>query len=171
MKLVVAFIVGAGLAQAQGTPPAAAPSPADGKEAAPQPRVEAEPPPSAYDRARAEKGEAPETESMGGQLIRTVLALAGVVGLIYLLFKIGLGRLLQGGAIRPGRTVKVLERVPVDARHALVVVELPSGERLLLGSSEHGMSVLTRLESTAPAAPSSFQQVLDKSRGDSSETS
>ncbi len=135
-------------------------------EATPAPAVApaAEPeaaPPSTYDRLR--QGGPPasvpaeEGPSWGAQLVRTVFALAVVVGLIYLFFKVGLVRLMGIAAVKGGKTIKVHERVQLDARHALYVVELDGGERMVLATGEQGVQVLERL----PARRRDFQSTLE----------
>jgi flagellar biogenesis protein FliO len=108
----------------------------------------ATPPPSAYDRARGVETSLPEPpESVIGQLFKTVVALAAVCGLIYLLFRWGPAKMLlqvQAGS-RGGKLVKVVERVAIDQRSSLLVVDI-SNERLLIGTGEGGMRVLARMD-------------------------
>jgi flagellar protein FliO/FliZ len=106
-----------------------------------------EAPPSTYDRTRAVDGTLPEVpESLVGQLFKTVFALAAVCGFIYLLFRWGPARLLlQVKTGRGGKFVRIVERVPVDQRSSLLVIDV-SGERLLISSGEGGMRVLTRMD-------------------------
>jgi flagellar biosynthetic protein FliO len=100
-----------------------------------------------------------DSPGAGWLLVRSVLALGGVLGLLLLA-----GRVLRRSALvrwaggGTGR-VRVLERVPLDARHALVLVQM-GGAQFLLGTSDHGVQLLHRLElddsqiSAEPVPPS-----------------
>lgn len=142
------------LAQVPAAPPIEA-VPARGAEAvespaapsAEQPSPAAPPGMESFERERLRPPA--DDESFASQMLRSLLALAGVVLLIYLVFKLGLQRLMPGGMVRSGRSVRLLERVQLDMRHSLYVVELDGGKRLLLGSSERGMSVLADLSAKA----------------------
>lgn len=86
---------------------------------------------------------------MLAQLWRTVMALGLVVGLILLSSKYILPKLL-GKAITPtSKHIKVLERTVVDGRNALVLVEIGSGSRLLLGSSDTGLRLVAHVATPA----------------------
>ena len=91
--------------------------------------------------------EAPE---LGWLVLRSLLVLAGLVALLYLVVRPVLRRALQAMP-GPGRpAVQVLQRVGLDARHALVVVRAGSAT-LLLGTSAQGVQLLCRLEPEAAA--------------------
>jgi flagellar protein FliO/FliZ len=84
---------------------------------------------------------------MGALLLRTLLVLGIVVALIYLVLNVGLRRLIglgAGGASRGGM-VKVLERVPLEPRRSLYVVE-SAGEFFLIGAAEGGLTFLSKLD-------------------------
>ncbi len=110
------------------------------------------PPLSTYDRVRQENNEPLEEErSLTSQLIRTVFALAIVVGLIYLIFKLGLGRLLQGGGVpgltgKSSREIKVVERTMLDGKNAVIMLELGGQRRILVGTGERGVSYLCDID-------------------------
>ena len=118
------------------------------------------PPPSAYDRQRELEGTMPEaTETLTGQLFKTVLALGAVVGLIYLLFRFGPAKwLLAAQTGRTGKLVRVVERVALNQKSSLVVVEI-GGERLLIGDGDGGPRLLTRVDRAA--ATSGRDEVSD----------
>ncbi len=135
-------------------------------EPAPPTTIADRPPPSTYDRLKLGGGEPIDEQeiSWGAQLLKTLVGLGVVVGLIYLLFRLGLARYLGGAALRgAGRGLKVVERTQLDARHALLIVEV-EGRRLLLATGEHGVQQLAELGPTAaPSAPAStFAQTLTK---------
>lgn len=126
-------------------------------------------PPSTYD--LKETGEdvtdqpQPEEINWGMQLVKTVIALLIVVGLIYFVFKVGLARLLgYATTARGDKSLKVVDRLQLDARHAIFLVELGPGKRLLLGTGERGVQVLSRLGANGLPAKNaeSFESVLGK---------
>ena len=61
------------------------------------------------------------TGGYGAALLQAVLALLAVSVLAWVVLR-GLAR---GGMLRGGGRIRVLERTPLDARHALVLVRLP----------------------------------------------
>lgn len=76
-------------------------------------------------------------------LVQTLFALGLVCGLAYVIFRWVLPRL---NAVRPsGGMIRVVERVGLDARKSLYVVEV-AGRWLLVASSEAGVQVLSELE-------------------------
>ena len=126
-----------------------------------------EPPPSAYDRARQDAGEPADTPSLVGQLIKTMFALGIVIAIIWVVFKFGAARLLPGAmGPRDGRIVRVIERVLVDQKNSLLVIDA-GAERMLLGVTEGGISVLQKLGASQPPSdttrggPAGFRAVLD----------
>lgn len=131
-----------------------------------------EPPPSAWDlrQKEIEAGGAPTEEegrqdgiSWGEQLAKTVVALLIVVGIIYLLFRVGLAKFVGMAAIKGGKSMKVVERVQLDARHALLIVELDGERRFLLGTGEQGIQMLARLDRDEPISTetqASFQEAM-----------
>lgn len=87
-------------------------------------------------------------DALGYQLIKTLFALALVVGIIYLTLNYGLRRLmgLKAGPLG-GRSgvVDVVERIPLEQRRTLFVVKA-AGEYLLVGTSEGGMTLISKLD-------------------------
>ncbi len=110
-----------------------------------------------------------QERSFSGQIIRTLLSLLVVVGLIYLVFRVIVPRFF-GVALptRNGKSLRVLERVQLDGRHSVVVIELDGQRRLLLGTSERGVELLMELGgASAPLgaqASGSFSKVLNKTQ-------
>lgn len=88
--------------------------------------------------------------------VRLVVSLAIVVGLLLLIARIG-GRKFQGRADAP---VRVVHRQPLSRTSAVALVEV-GGRVLVLGTTEHQVTVLTELDRdaldpallAAPAAP------------------
>lgn len=79
-------------------------------------------------------------------LLQTIVALALVCGLAYLLFRWVLPR-LQGAAGRAGGMIRVVDRLGLDARKSLIVVEV-AGRWLLVGTSEAGVQLVSELDAT-----------------------
>ncbi len=99
-----------------------------------------------------------------GALFKTMLMLAVVVAVAYLTLHKGLGKLMARQNL--GRRIKVVERVSLDPKRALFLVEL-DGKQMLLGAGEGGVVHLRDLTPTAPAAPTepaSFAAALEAKR-------
>lgn len=97
---------------------------------------------------KSSDAEAAEPDALGVQLIKTLLMLGLVVALIYLVLNFGLRRLMgiKSGALG-GRSgvVDVIERVPLEQRRTLFVLKA-AGEYLLVGTSEGGMTLISKLD-------------------------
>lgn len=104
----------------------------------------------------------------GWLLAETLVALAAVCLLALVLLRWGLRRLGAPGSSGGGR-IRVLERVAVDPRRSLLLVEV--GARVLLvGTGEGPMSVLAEIDpATLPALPArrtvAFREVLARALG------
>ena len=82
---------------------------------------------------------------VGWALLRTMVVLGMVVLLAWLTLNVGLRKLM---GIRPTvgtQLITVLERVPLDQKRALFVVEA-AGEVLLVGGGDAGLSLLAKLD-------------------------
>jgi flagellar biosynthetic protein FliO len=76
-------------------------------------------------------------------LVQTVFALVFVCGLAYLIFRVILPRL----AVNYGSNnmVRVVDRIGLDARKSLYVIEV-AGKWMLVGSSESGVQLIAELD-------------------------
>jgi len=83
--------------------------------------------------------------SVGWTLLRTMAALGIVVALAWLLLNVGLRRLMGIKPVVGMPVVSVIERVALDQKRALFVVEA-AGEVLLIGGGEGSLSLITKLE-------------------------
>ncbi len=105
----------------------------------------------------------------GVALLQTLVALAAVCVLAWVVLKWSANRGLT--TIGQGKRVKVLERVPLDARRSLYLVEV--GDKVLLLGAGEGSApeVLTEIDpDTLPDLPEtgrgvSFADVLSKLKG------
>ena len=152
--------------EAEVTPPA--PTPADARAADTQPSdsqpsealTPAGPPPSQYDLSKPD-GHNPmlsEEQSLLVQLGRTVLSLGIVVGLIYLIAKLVVPRL---GNLRTGSLtgqLELLERLQLDPKHAVFLVQIDGKRRGLLGGGDGDLRLLTDLGNQE----TSFGDALEK---------
>ncbi|MBI5507931.1 MAG: flagellar biosynthetic protein FliO [Deltaproteobacteria bacterium] len=103
--------------------------------------------------------------SWSAQLLRTLLSLGVVVALIYLVFKVVAPRLLGiGMAVKGGKSLKVLERVQLDGRHAVVLLEIDGRRRYLCATGERGVQLLADVSAGAKTAPprTAFDAVLQR---------
>lgn len=90
---------------------------------------------------------AAEEFSLGWTLVRTMIVLAMVVALAYLTLNVGLRRLLGIRAPVGTSVVTVLERVALDQKRSLFVVEA-GGEVLLIGGADSALTLITKLNRT-----------------------
>lgn len=134
------------------------------------------------DAARLAEPEIPKSEppelaaedfSLGWTLVRTMIVLAMVVALAYLTLNVGLRRLLGIRAPLGTSVVTVLERVALDQKRSLFVVEA-GGEVLLIGGGDAALSLITKLDraevdklraSSAAGAPVQLSPFLRKLLG------
>ncbi len=88
--------------------------------------------------------------NVGGELLRVILSLAGVVVLI---FAAGwLSRRLQGRTGAAGRRIRCVETFAVGARERLLLLDA-DGKRLLVGVGQGGMRTLHVYDGDAPPPP------------------
>ena len=90
-------------------------------------------------------------------LVQTVFALLVVCGLAYLIFRVILPRLaVNYGA---NNMVRVVDRIGLDARKSLYVIEV-AGKWMLVASSENGVQMISELN--AEEARLAEQEILNK---------
>jgi flagellar biogenesis protein FliO len=82
---------------------------------------------------------------LGWTLVRTMVVLGLVVALMYLTLNIGLRKLLGIRPTSAARIVTVLERVVLDQKRALFVVEA-AGEFFLVGGADSSLTLLSKLD-------------------------
>ncbi|MDP1828187.1 MAG: flagellar biosynthetic protein FliO [Archangium sp.] len=110
--------------------------------------------------------------SLGWTLVRTMIVLAMVVALAYLTLNVGLRRLLGIRAPVGTSVVTVLERVALDQKRSLFVVEA-GGEVLLIGGGESALTLITKLDraevdklkASTPASPIQLSPLLRRLLG------
>jgi len=81
---------------------------------------------------------------LGWVLLQTLLVLAGVVLLAYILLNLGGKYLLRLQDTRSQRVISIVERVSVDAKKSLLLVKAANGY-FLLSSGERELTVLSPL--------------------------
>jgi len=84
-----------------------------------------------------------------GQLVKMILMLGVVVGLAYLTLNKGLGKLVERQNL--GKRVKVVERVALDAKRSLFLVDL-DGKQMLLGAGEGGVVFIRDVDPASATA-------------------
>ncbi len=81
-------------------------------------------------------------------MIQTIIALTVVCGLAYVLFRVVLPKLSFTGS--SNSMVKIVDRIPIDARKSLCVIEV-AGKWMLIAVSENGVQLVSELNSEAAA--------------------
>jgi len=82
-------------------------------------------------------------------LVQTVMALAFVCGLAYLIFRVILPR-VSGIGFSSNNMVRVIDRIGLEARKNLYVIEV-AGRFLLIAASESGVQLIAELDAEAAA--------------------
>gem|GEM_PF-6905100 len=77
-------------------------------------------------------------------LIRTIFVLGGIIALAYLLLNKGLPKLNKLTGIQHKKTLMVKEKILLDAKHALFIVEHEQ-RRFLVGTGDAQTTLLTEL--------------------------
>ena len=103
-----------------------------------------------------------------GPLLKTLLMLGVVVAIAYLTLHKGLGKLVERQ--NAGKRVKVVERIALDPKRSLFLIEI-DGKQMLLAGGEGGVVHIKDIEKAAGAAPEApvttqpfrFADVLKKS--------
>lgn len=91
-----------------------------------------------------------------GVFVKTLLALAFILLLAYLTLSKGVGKLVAKS--QQGKNIRVVERIGLEQRRSLFLVEV-EGRRLLIGTSEAGMTTLADLSGPV-GAPRPFADVM-----------
>lgn len=115
---------------------------------------------------------AAEELNLGWTLARTMVVLAMVVALAYLTLNVGLRRLLGIRTAVGTSVVTVLERVSLDQKRSLFVVEA-GGEVLLIGGGDSTLTLIAKLDraevekakASTPASPVQLSPFLRKLLG------
>ena len=100
------------------------------------------------------------TRDMMLSFLKTMVALCAVLAIVWLTLSKGMGKLVERA--QAGKRVKVLERIALDARRSLYLVEV-DGQQIVLGGGD-----VTRID-IEPIAPDKkkrggrdFREVLDE---------
>ena len=119
-----------------------------------------DPPPTSWDKKSGTISKPPVDENtLAAQLVQTLLALVFVCLLIYLVGRFGLSRLtaLRSGAAT--NTLSMSEKLSLDPKNALYIVEVKGQGKLLLGGSEQGLRLICSLDDEAV-----FGQAMSRSQ-------
>jgi flagellar biogenesis protein FliO len=130
---------------------------------------EPQPPPSTYDLTpHVDDGLAAlgnldaADHALWSHVGRTLVALGAVVLLIYLLARVVLPRFASRFGGGKG-AIRILERVAIDQKHSLVLVQVGGALTFLVGTGDSGVQLVAEL-SDAGAGSGGFAQVLEQSR-------
>jgi flagellar biogenesis protein FliO len=100
-------------------------------------------------------------------ILKTFLMLAVVLAIAYLTLHKGLGKLVERQTA--GKRVKVVERIGLDQKRTLYLVDV-DGQQMLLGASDHGLTHLKDV-TAPPANPDArpgfgarFAEALDRNK-------
>ncbi len=156
IALSFVWLLGAAPAEAPPAPTATPPKQEINKET--RPDLFADEPPPRGDTAGDKRSETPPNETPTSfwvsNLLRTVLVLAAVLLLAYLILNKGLARLMKlTGVSVTGKHMTLIERLPLDQRHSLYLIEV-SGRRYVVGTGEHTTSLVAKLDEAAPTSAS-----------------
>jgi len=87
-----------------------------------------------------------EEESFGAKsVLWTFAAMGFVIAVIYITLNVGLRRLMGARAVGSAQLVSVVERVVLDQRKSILVLRA-AGEYLLVGASEGGIHLISKLD-------------------------
>jgi flagellar protein FliO/FliZ len=93
----------------------------------------------------AQQGNTPEDINFGALFLRMLIFLGLTILLIVFLLKKVLPLFVPGTQRLSTKTIRVLERVPIDQRKSLLVVEVQE-KTYLLGSAEGQINILMELD-------------------------
>ena len=151
--------------EAQPTAEKVSPAPQENTQAQKEPAIDIHaetPPPTSWDKSKEKTPEPSSREeldenTLAQQLFQTLLALIFVCLLIYLVGRFGLARLtgLRTGA--PTKTLSLNEKLSLDAKNALYVVEVKGKGKLLLGGGEQGLQMICNLDDA-----SAFEESMNR---------
>lgn len=83
--------------------------------------------------------ETPAEMSFGWLLVKTILAMALILGLAILFIKYLMPKFSNGMARSGGHMIKVLDRMPIDARRSLMIIQVEN-KKSVIGVSEAGFT-------------------------------
>jgi hypothetical protein len=145
--------------------PAAYGAPAAATEPSPQERPELfqdQPPPTLWDK----RGEAPEPGAEGAppnrisdnqglllQVIRTIVALCGVLFLMWALARVVGPRLTRALGAKNALGMAVVDRLSLDGRTTLVRVQAQEGHSYLIACGDVGIKLIDKLPAATASAP------------------
>jgi flagellar biogenesis protein FliO len=132
--------------------PGAAPAPAPAAAAPGAPAVAD----GLLDVAPEDLAAAPTTSELVGPMLKTIAALAIVLLVAWLTLHKGMGRLVERA--QAGKRMRVIERVSLDARRTLFLVEV-DGKTLVLAGGDI-VRVDAQASSEAPSRAAAFDKIL-----------
>lgn len=109
------------------------------------------PPPTTWDKSQDKSATKTSTDTVDEntlteQLFQTLIALIFVCLLIYLVGRFGLSRLTSLRTGAPTQTLSLNEKLSLDAKNALYIVEVKGRGKLLLGGGDQGLNLICNLD-------------------------
>ena len=123
------------------------------------------PPVTEYDRKQETTIPIEPRRDLLSQVAQTIFALVVVLGLIFLFSKYGLSRLtgLRTGA--SGQHIQIVERLQLDPKHTLYLVDVEGMGSLLLGGGDGDLRLITPVNAeTDPSPNSPFSATLAQTK-------
>lgn len=109
------------------------------------------PPPTSWDKTQGKNTSGNSTaavdeNTLAEQLLQTLIALVFVCLLIYLVGRFGLSRLTSLRTGAPTQTLSLNEKLSLDPKNALYIVEVKGRGKLLLGGGDQGLNLICNLD-------------------------
>lgn len=111
------------------------------------------PPTTEFDKIQNKDTPTEPRRDLVSQVARTIFALVVVLGLIFLFSKYGLARLTGLRTGVGGKNIHLVERVQLDQKHTLYIVDIEGNGSLLLGGGEGELRLITPLKSDPSPSP------------------
>lgn len=127
------------------------------------------PPPTLWDRRHEEggiNGTSPEkvgdNQSMLAQLVRTLVALCGVLFLLWAFARVIGPRVARSLGNKRSLGMQVTDRLSLDGRNTLVRVRLSQGQSYLIACGDHHAQLIDKLPADAPNTSTPSQPFAER---------
>lgn len=127
------------------------------------------PPPTLWDRRHEEggtQGTSPEkigdNQSMLAQLVRTLVALCGVLFLLWAFARVIGPRMARALGNKRSQEMQVTDRVSLDGRNTLVRVRMSQGHSYLIACGDHHAQLIDKLPADEPGAQARSQPFAER---------
>lgn len=107
------------------------------------------PPPTSWDQTKVEPTTPVDENTLAEQLLQGLIATVFVCLLIYLTGRFGLSRLTSLRTGAPTKTLAMTEKLSLDTKSSLYIIEVKDRGKLLLGGGDNGLRLICNLDETA----------------------